>query len=209
MSITTEATYASPSRSARSPIARIVLALVAALALTLGVSAPSYAATGAQTGEWDILALSASASPRLQSYNHSTESWDTVPSGSASFAVGSGKLIDGDDETATSAVSGGGIRFKNTAATTKTAAFTITVPNGTGLSITDVESGQVRSVAVSGGTRTITLSSGAVAAGGEGHRHYTWQFSGSSTAVTLSVSASVSGSGAGNFTTSSSYDFTF
>lgn len=202
---------ASPTPRTQSPLARLVVALVAALALTLGVSAPSFAATGAQTGEWDLLATSAAQSPRLQSYNHETETWDTVASPSASFAVGSGKLIDGDDATATSPVSGGGVRFHNTASAARSAAFTITVPAGTGLSITDVASGQVRSVPVSSASQTIAITTGSVAAGVEWHRHYTWQFSGSGSSVDLPVSVRVSAvsDGATAYTASATYRFTF
>lgn len=211
MTPTTEAAPATSSRSARNPVARIVLTLVAALALTLGVSAPSFAASGAQTGEWDVLATSAAQSPRLQSYNHTTETWDTVLSPAASFAVGSGKLIDGDDETATSPVSGGGIRFANTASVARSATFTITVPAGTGLSITDVASGVVRSVPVSTASQTITIATGSVAAGVEWHRHYTWQFTGSGSSVDLPASVRVRtvSSGATAYTASATYRFTF
>ncbi|KTR94741.1 hypothetical protein NS220_08090 [Microbacterium testaceum] len=211
MSTITEATTASPSRSGQNTIARVVLALVAALALTLGVSAPSFAASGAQTGEWDILASSAAQSPRLQSYNHETETWDTVLSPSASFAVGSGKRIDGDDATATSPVSGGGIRFANTASVTRSAVFTITVPAGTGLSITDVSSGAVKSVPVSTSDQTLTFSTGSVAANTQWHRHYTWEFSGSASSVDLPVSVRVRNVSAGTtaYTASGTYRFTF
>lgn len=211
MSTITEATTASPSRSGQNTIARVVLALVAALALTLGVSAPSFAASGAQTGEWDILASSAAQSPRLQSYNHETETWDTVLSPSASFAVGSGKRIDGDDATATSPVSGGGLRFANTASVTRSAVFTITVPAGTGLSITDVSSGAVKSVPVSTSDQTLTFSTGSVAANTQWHRHYTWEFSGSASSVDLPVSVRVRNVSAGTtaYTASGTYRFTF
>ncbi len=211
MSTITEANPASASRPGQSRIARIVLALAAALALTLGVSTPSFAATGAQTGEWDVLATSAAQSPRLQSYNHETETWDTVLSPSASFAVGSGKTIDGDDATAASPVSGGGIRFANTASIARSAAFTITVPAGTGLSITDVLTGAVQSVPVSTSNQTLTISTGSVAGGTEWHRHYTWQFSGSASSVDLPVSVRVRNVSAGStaYPASATYRFTF
>ncbi|MDQ1128249.1 hypothetical protein [Microbacterium sp. SORGH_AS_0888] len=187
-----------------------VLAFVAAVALSLGMSTPAFAATGAQTGEWDILATSQSQSPRLQSYNHETETWDTVLDPSASFAVGSGKRIDGDDATASSPVQGGGVRFANTASTAKTAVFTLSVPSGTGLQITDPETGAVLyEVTESASSRTITISTGAVAAGSSYHRHLSWEFSGSSTAVNVNVSVSVSGAGAGSYTASGTYRFTF
>ncbi|MDQ1121568.1 hypothetical protein [Microbacterium trichothecenolyticum] len=211
MSTTIQAPPAPSSRSAQAPIARIVLALVAALALTLGVSTPSFAATGAQTGEWDILATSAAQSPRLQSYNHESETWDTVLSPSASFAVGSGKRIDGDDATATSPVSGGGLRFANTASVARSATFTITVPAGTGLAITDVSNGTVRSVPVSSSDQTLTISTGSVAANSQWHRHYTWEFSGSASSVDLPVSVRVRNASSGStaYTATATYRFTF
>ncbi len=193
----------------RRTVTGAFIALVAALALALGVTTPSFAATGAQTGEWDVLATSQSQSPRLQSYNHAADVWDTVLNPTASFAVGSGKIIDGNDP-GTTAVQGGGVRFENTAAFSKTATFTLTVPSGTGLQIKNPTSGAViYSVPTTGGTRTITISTGPVAAGGEFHQHFTWQFTGATAAVNISAAVSVTGAGAGNYTASGTYRFTF
>lgn len=206
--ITPELAPQQHSSTSRRTIAGTLLAVVATLALAFGVSAPSFAATGSQTGEWDILATSQSQTPRLQSYNHATDVWDTVLNPTASFAVGSGKVIDGDDATATSPVQGGGVRFENTAATAKTATFTLTVPNGTGLAVKDPASGAVLySVPVTGSPRTITISTGPVAAGAEYHSHFTWEFTGSSSAVNIVSSVSVSGSG--SYSASGTYRFTF
>lgn len=208
--ITPELAPQQHSSTSRRTIAGTLLAVVATLALAFGVSAPSFAATGAQTGEWDIVATSQSQTPRLQSYNHATDVWDTVLNPTASFAVGSGKVIDGDDATATSPVQGGGLRFENTAATAKTATFTLTVPTGTGLAIKDPTSGAVLySVPVTGSPRTITISTGAVASGAEYHSHFTWAFTGSSSAVNIVSSVSVTGSGSGSYSASGTYRFTF
>lgn len=187
------------------------LALLAALALTLGISTPSFAATGAQTGEWDIVATSSSQTPRLQNFNHDAETWDPVLAPSAWFAVGSGKFIDG---AGTTAVSGGGFRFENVAAVSKTATFRITIPSNVGLVIRDDITGTaIVNVPAATGVRTATWSTPAVASGDEFHRHYDWTFSGSgtATATNLGVSVSISGGGTsvGNYSANATYRLTF
>jgi len=100
----------------RSRLVRPALAAFAAAALLFSGAVPANAATGPQTGEWDILATSQSQTPRLQSYNHDDEEWDTVlwwGSSAAWFAVGSGKFINGDEENGPETpVEGGGVRFE-------------------------------------------------------------------------------------------------
>jgi hypothetical protein len=203
-------------RTRRAPraIGGTVLALVAGLALAVGVSTPSYAATGSQTGEWDVVATSSTQSPKLKSYNHDAEVWDTVSASTASFAVGSGKIID-ESETATTPVSGGGIRFENTATTSKKVTFTFSIPSNVGLKIQAGSSTPIVNVAAASGTRTASFVQ-TVGAGTTFHGHYTWTFSGSGTAtaanigVTAAVTAGTSGgSTTGNYTATQTYRFTF
>jgi hypothetical protein len=186
-----------------------LLALVAALALALGVSTPSYGASGAQIGEWDVIATSQGQSPKLQSYEHGVEAWDTVFAPSAWFAVGADKFIDKDDDAVTP-VSGGGIRFTNTAASAKTATFRFTIPANVGLVITD---GMITPVnaSPSGSVQYLTWSPGLVAANGEYHHHFDWTFSGSGlgSSVDIDVDVEVTGAGAGNYTDEETYRFTF
>lgn len=201
-----------PSR--KRTILGSVLALIAAMALALGVSTPSFAATGAVTGDWDVLATSQSQTPLLKSYDHDANggagAWDTVTPSAAWYAVGSGKFIDGSPAEST-VVSGGGFRFQNTATTSKTATFVLTVPLGTGLTITDPTTGAaIGTVTPSGTSRAITLTTGTIGTGATFHKHYNWQFSGSTTSVTISVTVTVSGSSVvGSYVATSAYQFKF
>lgn len=203
-----------PSSAAvgRPRLVRAVIALIAAVAFTFGASSAAFAATGAQTGEWDIVATSQAQTPRLQSFDHTAEAWDTVSAPTAWFAVGSGKIIDGD-ESGTTSVKGGGIRFENTAATTKTARFTFTVPANVGLKIQTLGGGTILNTPASSSARVVSWTTPSVAAGDDFHEHFTWTFSGSgtATAANIAVSTSVSGGGttAGNYTASATYRFTF
>ncbi|MEV8147404.1 hypothetical protein AB0O52_04555 [Arthrobacter sp. NPDC080073] len=199
-------TQASPS-SATSKIARVVIALLAALAVTYGANSTAFAATGAQTGEWDIVAASKAQAPRLQSYNHTVEAWDTVTSPTAWFAVGSGKVID-ENELASTPVKGGGIRFVNTATTAKTATFTFTVPANVGLVIQNGTQTIVNSPATGSG-RTVSWTTPSVVAGATFHNHFTWTFSGSGTETQADIQVQVSVPGAGSYAASSTYRFTF
>lgn len=202
-----------PQKSiARGRITRLIVALVAASALTLGVGNAAFAATGAQTGEWDVVATSQAQTPRLQSFNHTAEAWDTVTSPTSWFAVGSGKVINGN-EAGTTPVKGGGIRFENTAATAKTATFTFTVPANVGLKIQTLGGATIVSTPASSSVRTVSWTTPSVAAGTSFHDHFTWTFSGTgtATAANIGVSTSISGSGTtvGNYTASTTYRFTF
>lgn len=209
MSITDLALRSQRSRTReRSRIARFVVALVAASALTVGVSNAAFAATGAQTGEWDIAATSQAQTPKLQSFNHTAEAWDTVASPTAWFAVGSGKVIDGN-EAGSTPVKGGGIRFENTAATAKTATFTFTVPANVGLKIQTLGGGTVVNTPASSSVRTVSWTTPSVAAGTTFHEHFTWTFSGTGTATAANIAVAVNVPGAGGYTASASYRFTF
>ena len=104
MSITQEAR--SPKLATRT-IGGSVIAIVAAFSIALGGSTASFASTGPQTGEWDVVATSNAQSPKLRSYDHVAETWQTVAAASASFAVGSGKIIN-EAEPAVTPVAGGG-----------------------------------------------------------------------------------------------------
>jgi hypothetical protein len=188
-----------------------LLALVAALALALGVSTPSSAASGAQIGEWDVIATSQSQSPKLQSYEHGIDEWDTVFAPSAWFAVGAGKFISKED-TVVTPVSGGGIRFTNAAASARTATFGFTIPANVGLVITD---GTTTPIAAppSPVEQYLTWSPGSVAADGEYHEHFDWTFSGtglgSSVDIDIDVVVVVTGSTTVDYTDHGTYRFTF
>ncbi|MEC5185760.1 hypothetical protein RCH12_003237 [Cryobacterium sp. MP_3.1] len=201
-------------RRAQRTLGFTVFALAAAFSLALGVSTPSFAATGAQTGEWDVVATSNTQSPKLKSYEHEAAVWDTVSASSASFSVGSGKVID-ESESATTPVSGGGIRFENTATTSKKVTFTFAVPANVGLKIQAGSSAPIVNTVAASGVRTATFVQ-TVAAGTTFHGHYTWTFSGSGTAtaanigVTAAITAGASGgSTVGNYSASQTYRFTF
>ena len=198
----------SPPTSARSrTLLGTAMALFVSLAIAVGITTPAAAATGAVTGEWDVVAASNAQTPKLKSYNHIAEAWDTVAASNASFAVGAGKVIDGNEE-ATTPVSGGGFRFRNTASTAKAPTFTMTLPAGTGLRISSVERPftAVNSAPTSS-ARTVSFSLPTVAAGGEYHEHFTWTFTTSASAVNIPVQVSVPGTG--GFTATSTYRFTF
>ncbi|MBN9177986.1 MAG: hypothetical protein J0I43_11555 [Microbacterium sp.] len=201
MSTTTSA----PPR--RPLFARTLLALAAAVAIGLAPALPASASTGAQTGEWDVVAASAAQSPRLQSYDHENESWDTVTSPDAWFAVGSGKVID-ESETATTPVAGGGIRFQNTASGARAATFTFRIPANVGLNISNGTLTVVNSPATAA-ARTVTWTTPSVAAGATWHEHLTWTFSGSGTSSAANIGVSVSVPGSGGFSASTTYRFTF
>jgi hypothetical protein len=201
----------SPSRN-RTRFTRLIVTLVAASALTFGAGNAAFAASGAQTGEWDVVATSQAQTPKLQSFNHTAEAWDTVTSPTSWFAVGSGKVINGN-EAGTTPVKGGGIRFVNTATTAKTATFTFAVPANVGLKIQTLGGATVVSSPASSSARTVSWTTPSVAAGASFHDHFTWTFSGTGTATAahIGVSTSVSGSGTtvGNYTASATYRFTF
>ncbi|TQL01398.1 hypothetical protein [Cellulomonas sp. SLBN-39] len=186
---------------------RSVLAVVAALAtaVSLAVATPASAATGAQTGEWDVVATSNAVSPKIQSYNHTSEVFDTVTPSGAWFAVGSGKVIS-EDEDGTTPVKGGGIHFENTATTAKQATFRFTVPANVGLVVKNGTRTVVSSAATSS-ARQVTWTTPSVPAGGEFHEHFTWTFSGSASAANVGVAVSVPGSG--GYSASTTYRFTF
>ncbi|GAA5196221.1 hypothetical protein GCM10023346_28110 [Arthrobacter gyeryongensis] len=201
-------------RAATRTLAGTFLTLVATLALVLGFSTPSFAATGAQTGEWDIVAASQGKSPALQSYNHDStpSAWDVVAPTTASFAVGNGKVIDGNDLTATTPVKGGGIRFENTAATAKTATFTFTVPANVGLKIQTLGGGTVVNTPATSAARTVSWTTPTVASGVSFHEHFTWTFSGSGTATAANIGVKVGFASPGSAidsSTSAAYRFTF
>ena len=190
-------------------------ALFATLVIAVGITTPAAAATGPVTGEWDVLATSNAQSPKLQSFNHAAEAWDTVAASNASFAVGAGKVINGN-ETASTPVRGGGIHFDNTASTAKVARFTLTVPANTGLRVSSVTGPAFTpvNVSASANARTVSFSLPPVAAGAEYHEHFTWSFTTTAGAVAIPVSVSVSGTAtapapAGNYTATSTYRFTF
>ncbi len=200
----------SPRRSARVT----AVGLAVAFALALGVSTPSFAATGSQTGEWDVVATSSAQSPKVKSYNHEAEQWDTVAAADASFAVGAGKVID-ESETATTPVSGGGIRFENTASTSKKVTYTFSIPANVGLKIQAGASAPIVNSAATSSARSVSFSE-VVAANTTDHEHYTWTFSGSATSSAVNIGVSVSvvagvsgGSTVGNYSGSQSYRFTF
>jgi len=201
-------TNTSTSTTARRPLfARALLALAAAAVIGLAPALPASAATGAQTGEWDVVAASAAQSPRLQSYDHENEAWGTVTSPDAWFAVGSGKVID-QAEDATTPVSGGGLRFQNTAAGARTATFTFRIPANVGLKIANGTTTVVDSAAT-GSARTVSWTTPSVAAGATYHEHLTWTFSGSGTSSAADIGVSVAVGGAGGFSASTTYRFTF
>lgn len=192
----------------RRPLfARALLALAAAAVIGLGPALPASAATGAQTGEWDVVAASAAQSPKLQSYDHANEAWGTVAAPDAWFAVGSGKVID-EAEDATTPVSGGGLRFQNTASGARTATFTFRIPANVGLKIANGSTTVVDSAAT-GSARTVSWSTPSVAAGATYHEHLTWTFSGSGTSSSTDIGVSVAVGGAGGYSASTTYRFTF
>ena len=199
----------SPTSSTRSrTLLGSAIALFASLALAVGITTPAAAATGAVTGEWDVIAASTAQSPRLQSYDHEAGTWGTVTAPNAWFAVGAGKVINGNEESAGTPVAGGGIRFENTTATARTATVTMRIPAGTGLRITSEERPYTPvDVVASSSARTVSFSLPSVAAGAEYHEHFTWSFTTSASAVNLSVGVSVPGTG--GFSATSTYRFTF
>ena len=202
---------ATPTMRSRTLLGTAI-ALVAAIAVAVGTAGPAAAATGAVTGEWDVIAASTAQSPRLQSYDHDGGTWGTVTAPNAWFAVGAGKVINGDDADegtpAETPVAGGGIRFENTTATARTATITMRIPAGTGLRITSEERSYTPvDVVASSSARTVTFSLPSVAAGAEYHEHFTWTFATSASAVNLSVGVSVPGTG--GLTATSTYRFTF
>lgn len=196
------------STSTRRPLfARALLALAAAAAIGLAPALPAAAATGAQTGEWDVVATSAAQSPKLQSYDHANEVWGTVTSPDAWFAVGGGKIID-EAEDATTPVSGGGLRFQNTASAARTATFTFRIPANVGLKIANGTTTVVDSAAT-GSVRTVSWTTPSVAAGATYHEHLTWTFSGSGTSSSADIRVGVSVGGSGGYSASTTYRFTF
>lgn len=190
-----------------------VVAGLAAIALSIGVPVAANAATvvtGAQTGEWDLIAVS-NTPLEVVNFDHSgAGSYKDVDAPAGWFAVGSGKVVDGDDATSITPVGGGGIRIDDAfASPTVNRTYTVQltgVPAGTNVKITDPTNPSTVyfDTSVGDNTESFVLPAGATA---DFHEHFTWTFTTSASQAQIGVKVTGSGLGAGGKTNNILFTF--
>ncbi len=189
-----------------------VIAGAAAIAFAVSGASAANAATvvtGAQTGEWDLIAVNSSPI-EVVNFDHSVEGFRDVDAPAGWFAVGSGKVIDGDDATASTPVTGGGIRISaGLASPSVNRTYTIrltSVPAGTSVKATDPDNPSTVLINTAAGdfTHTVTLPAGATE---DAHEHLTWSFTSSATQAQIGVR--VTGTGLGTSGQSNNVLFKF
>lgn len=177
--------------TAKRTLATTTIAGAAAFALALSGAGAANAATvvtGAQTGEWDIVAVDKSPL-EVVSYNHTTEGYRHVAAPNGWFAVGAGKTIDGNDATSTTPVGGGGIRIDAGFASSTNRTYTIAltgVPAGTSVKVANAAdpSKVVINTAAGDTTHTLTVPAGSTT---DVHEHFTWTFTSSASQAQIGV----------------------
>lgn len=198
--------------SGRRNLAGTVAAGAMTIALTLSGAGVANAATvvsGAQTGEWDMIAVDNSPL-EVVNYDHSVDAYRDVDAPAGWFAVGSGKVIDGDDATSATPVGGGGIRIDAGFASptvNRTYTFQLTgIPAGTSVKVTDPTNPAVVYINTAAGdfTHTLTLPAGATT---DLHEHFTWTFTSSAAQAQIGVRVTGAGLGAAGRTNSILFKF--
>jgi hypothetical protein len=189
-----------------------IIAGSAAIALALSGAGAAQAATvvtGAQTGEWDLIAVDNSPL-EVVNFDHTIEDFRDVDSPSGWFAVGSGKVIDGDDATASTPVTGGGIRIAaGFASPSVNRTYTVqltSVPSGTSVKATDPDNPSAVLINTAAGdfTHTVTLPAGATE---DAHEHLTWTFTSSASQAQIGVRVTGSGLGTSGKTNTALFKF--
>ncbi|MFC6355896.1 hypothetical protein [Luethyella okanaganae] len=207
MSITT-----TQRATGRRTIAGSIAAGAAAIALALsgaGVANAATIVTGAQTGEWDLVAVD-KLPLEVVNYDHAIGDYRDVDAPAGWFAVGSGKVIDGNDATSTTPVGGGGIRIDaGFASPSVNRTYTIQltgVPAGTSVKVTNPTNPAVVYINTATGdyTHTLTLPAGTTT---DVHEHFTWSFTSSASQAQIGVK--VTGAGLGSSGKTNTVLFTF
>ncbi|MFH8252841.1 hypothetical protein ACH3VR_20920 [Microbacterium sp. B2969] len=192
-------------------IGNSIIAGAAALALVLsgaGVANAATVVTGAQTGEWDLIAVDKSPL-EVVNYDHNASDYRDVDAPNGWFAVGSGKVIDGTDPS-TTAVGGGGIRIDQAfASATVNRTYTVrltNIPAGTSVKVSDPANPATVYIDTAAGdyTHSVVLPAGATA---DFHEHYTWTFTSSSSQAQIGVKVTGNGLGTSGQTNSILFKF--